>query len=140
MNRLQRLYDWTTTKVFDRLRDQVEGPRGIFQFDLAALDTGKPGFQCTGQTADGGIAGHDLDQGGCGFQLPRNLTDLFHREDLAYAERLTAAGVPCEVEVVPGAFHGFDGVVPKAPVSRDFFAGQVTWLRRQLTQTESATS
>lgn len=66
--------------------------------------------------------------------------DLFHREDLAYAERLTAAGVPCEVEVVPGAFHGFDGVVPKAPVSRNFFAGQVTWLRRQLTQTETAPS
>ena len=34
--------------------------------------------------------------------------DLFHDEDLAYAERLKAAGVPCEVEVVPGAFHGFD--------------------------------
>jgi acetyl esterase/lipase len=66
--------------------------------------------------------------------------DLFHREDLAYAERLTAAGVPCEVEVVAGAFHGFDGVVPKAPVSRDFFASQVTWLRRHLTQTEPAPS
>ena len=30
--------------------------------------------------------------------------DLFHDEDLAYAERLTAAGVPCQIEVVPGAF------------------------------------
>jgi acetyl esterase/lipase len=64
--------------------------------------------------------------------------DLFHDEDLAYAERLTKAGVPCEVEVVPGAFHGFDGVVPKAPVSKAFFAAQVDWLRRTLTQTESA--
>ncbi|WP_263999681.1 alpha/beta hydrolase [Mycobacterium yunnanensis] len=58
--------------------------------------------------------------------------DLFHREDLAYAERLTAAGVPCEVDVVEGAYHGFDGVAPKAPVSRAFFAGQVDWLRRHL--------
>ena len=66
--------------------------------------------------------------------------DLFHREDLAYAERLTAAGVPCEVEVVPGAFHGFDGVVPKAPVSRNFFASQASWLKKHLTQTESASS
>jgi acetyl esterase/lipase len=64
--------------------------------------------------------------------------DLFHDEDLAYAERLTKAGVPCEVEVVQGAFHGFDGVVPKAPVSKAFFATQVDWLRRTLTQTESA--
>lgn len=66
--------------------------------------------------------------------------DLFHQEDLAYAERLTSAGVPCDVEVVPGAFHGFDGVVPKARVSLGFFASQVTWLRRHLTQTESAPS
>ncbi len=49
-----------------------------------------------------------------------------------------AAGVPCEVEVVQGAFHGFDGVVPKAPVSQALFASQVAWLRRNLTQRESA--
>ncbi|MBE5461032.1 hypothetical protein E3G69_000834 [Mycobacteroides abscessus] len=48
--------------------------------------------------------------------------DLFHDEDLAYAERLRAAGVPCELEVVPGAFHGFDKLVPWAGVSRDFVA------------------
>jgi acetyl esterase/lipase len=50
--------------------------------------------------------------------------DLFHDEDLAYAERLKSAGVPCEVEVVPGVFHGFDSVVPKAQVSRKFFTSQ----------------
>ncbi|MEU0497332.1 alpha/beta hydrolase [Mycobacterium sp. NPDC006124] len=66
--------------------------------------------------------------------------DLFHREDLAYAERLTAAGVPCDVEVVAGAYHGFDGVASKAPVSRRFFASQVTWLQSHLTRTESASS
>ena len=56
--------------------------------------------------------------------------DLFHDEDLAYAERLKAAGVPCEVEVVPGAFHGFDGIVPKAHVSQSFFNSQCALLRR----------
>ncbi len=55
--------------------------------------------------------------------------DLFHDEDLAYAERLKAAGVPCEVEVVPGAFHGFDGIVPKAKVSQSFFNSQCALLR-----------
>jgi acetyl esterase/lipase len=55
--------------------------------------------------------------------------DLFHDEDLAYAERLKAAGVPCEVEIVKGAFHGFDGIVPKAHVSQSFFKSQCAMLR-----------
>jgi acetyl esterase/lipase len=59
--------------------------------------------------------------------------DLFHDEDLRYAERLRAAGVPCHVEEVPGAFHGFDGVAPEARVSRSFFASQCAMLRRALT-------
>jgi acetyl esterase/lipase len=46
--------------------------------------------------------------------------DLFYEEALAYAQRLRAAGVPCQVEVVPGAFHGFDAVRPNASVSRAF--------------------
>ena len=58
--------------------------------------------------------------------------DLFHDEDLAYAERLRNAGVQCEVEVVPGAFHGFDLVASKAQVSRRFFATQCDVLRAAL--------
>jgi acetyl esterase/lipase len=50
--------------------------------------------------------------------------DLFHDEDLAYADRLKAAGVPCEVEVVPGAFHGIDLWASKAPLSQRFFDSQ----------------
>jgi acetyl esterase/lipase len=60
--------------------------------------------------------------------------DLFHREDVEYAERLTAAGVPCEVEIVAGAFHGFDALATKAPVSQAFFASQADWLGRTLGQ------
>ncbi|QZT63083.1 alpha/beta hydrolase [Mycolicibacterium austroafricanum] len=55
--------------------------------------------------------------------------DLFHDEDLAYAERLRAAGVQCEVMVVDGAFHGFDGIAPKADVSQSFFNSQCALLR-----------
>jgi acetyl esterase/lipase len=58
--------------------------------------------------------------------------DLFHDEDLAYAERLRSAGVPCEVEVVPGVFHGFDIVVSKAQVSQRFFDSQCDSLRTAL--------
>lgn len=55
--------------------------------------------------------------------------DLFHDEDLAYAERLNGAGVPCDVEVIPGAFHGFDLLMPKTQVSQSFFTSQCASLR-----------
>ncbi|WP_077086741.1 alpha/beta hydrolase [Mycobacterium rhizamassiliense] len=58
--------------------------------------------------------------------------DLFHDEDLAYAERLQSAGVPCQVDVIPGAFHGFDLFVPKADVSQGFFNTQCGALRGAL--------
>lgn len=55
--------------------------------------------------------------------------DLFHAEDVAYAERLMRAGIPCHVEVVPGAFHGFDLFAPNTAVSQAFFASQCASLR-----------
>lgn len=36
--------------------------------------------------------------------------DLFIDEDIEYARRLIRAGVPTELHVFPGAFHGFDAV------------------------------
>lgn len=41
--------------------------------------------------------------------------DLFHDEDVDYAQRLNAAGVSTELIVVPGAFHGFDIFTQYAP-------------------------
>jgi acetyl esterase/lipase len=64
--------------------------------------------------------------------------DLFHDEDLAYADRLKKAGVSCRVEVVPGAFHGFDRAIPGAPVSRAFFDSQCASLREALTAGSAA--
>ena len=58
--------------------------------------------------------------------------DLFYDEDLAYAERLRAAGVQVETEVVPGAFHGFDALMANAGVSRRFWDQQARALRRAL--------
>ena len=48
--------------------------------------------------------------------------DLFMAEDVDYAERLIAAGVSTELVVVPGAFHGFNGIAPGARVSQRFNA------------------
>jgi acetyl esterase/lipase len=64
--------------------------------------------------------------------------DLFHDEDLAYAERLKKAGVPCRVEVVSGAFHGFDRVAVGAPVSKSFFESQCASLREALAASSAA--
>lgn len=58
--------------------------------------------------------------------------DLFHDEDVAYARRLEAAGVPCTLEVVPGGYHGFPSVEPGAPVSQRFVDSQVEALRAAL--------
>jgi acetyl esterase/lipase len=48
--------------------------------------------------------------------------DLFVSEDIDYARRLVEAGVPTELLVVPGAFHGFQSMAPKASISRQFNA------------------
>ena len=57
--------------------------------------------------------------------------DLFHDEDVAYAERLEAAGIPVELEIVPGVFHAFDGL-RHTGVAKAFRARQVAALRRAL--------
>ncbi len=48
--------------------------------------------------------------------------DLFYQECLEYARRLREAGVPVHEEIAPGAFHAFDQVADKAPISVNFFA------------------
>lgn len=57
--------------------------------------------------------------------------DLFADEDLAYAQRLLAAGVPTELHVYPGAIHGFD-LVEDAAVSRQFEHDRLAALKRAL--------
>jgi len=56
--------------------------------------------------------------------------DLFLDEDRTYAQRLNAAGVPCELQVVEAAYHGFDAVSPAVPVSRAFRASYLTALKQ----------
>jgi acetyl esterase/lipase len=58
--------------------------------------------------------------------------DLFHDEDLSYAQRLTQLGVPCEVCVVSGAYHGFDVLSPEANVVQEFRRDYVAALQRAL--------
>ncbi|MFY9916924.1 MAG: alpha/beta hydrolase [Mycobacterium sp.] len=58
--------------------------------------------------------------------------DILYDEGVAYAERLTAHGVPCELVAVPGMYHGADGIKPKVPAMRAFRRGMVEHLRTYL--------
>ncbi|WP_211324985.1 alpha/beta hydrolase [Williamsia limnetica] len=57
--------------------------------------------------------------------------DLFREEDEVYAKRLEEAGVAVTFTVIPGAFHGFDAIMP-SDVGRDFFDQQCAALREAL--------
>ena len=57
--------------------------------------------------------------------------DLFHDEDVDYAMRLKAAEVPTQLEVVRGAFHGFD-VAAHSKLARSFTAARSAALRQFL--------
>jgi len=58
--------------------------------------------------------------------------DLFYDENLTYAERLRQAGIPGELDVVPGAYHGFDLVERTAAVSIAYRESQLAALERAL--------
>jgi len=55
--------------------------------------------------------------------------DLFLEEDLEYARRLIRAGVPTELHVYPGAYHGFN-MVADAQVSQVAARDQLAALKR----------
>jgi acetyl esterase/lipase len=58
--------------------------------------------------------------------------DSFRSEDVDYANRIWLAGGRAELHVWPGGFHGFDGMVPTAAISRSAVAARADWLRRLL--------
>ncbi len=59
--------------------------------------------------------------------------DLFAREDVEYGRRLLQAGVSTEVHLVPGGYHGFDILVPHAPLTIAFNQGWNAALKRAFT-------
>ncbi|MFI8191584.1 alpha/beta hydrolase [Streptomyces sp. NPDC085946] len=54
--------------------------------------------------------------------------ETFRDETVAYAGRLWQAGVPCELHVWPGGFHGFDELAPEARLSRRAKRARREWL------------
>ncbi len=58
--------------------------------------------------------------------------DLFRDENIAYAGRLMAAGVPTELAVYPGMPHGGEAFNPMAAVSQQMRSGYYEALKRAL--------
>jgi acetyl esterase/lipase len=58
--------------------------------------------------------------------------DLYYGEDVGYAEKLRACGVPCELITVPRMYHAADGYAPKAQSMETFIQGLVNHLKAQL--------
>ena len=58
--------------------------------------------------------------------------DLFLNESMIYAQRLIQAGIPTELHVYPGAFHGFEMTAPDANISRRFITDYNQALKQAL--------
>jgi acetyl esterase/lipase len=58
--------------------------------------------------------------------------DLFRDEDIEFARRLMQAGVPTELHVHPGAYHGSEKIAAEAPLSQRIWAHRIAALRRAL--------
>ena len=56
--------------------------------------------------------------------------DLMRDENVEYAARLMRAAVSTELHVWPGAFHGFEVLVPNAAISQRAVADYIAALRR----------
>ncbi|MEC4016362.1 alpha/beta hydrolase fold domain-containing protein [Streptomyces sp. H27-D2] len=55
--------------------------------------------------------------------------DPLRDEGRAYAQRLRRAGVPAEVRIQPGTFHGFLGAAGVLPEAEEALEGAGRWLR-----------
>jgi acetyl esterase/lipase len=64
--------------------------------------------------------------------------DLFVEESIEYARRLCEAGVPTELLVVSGAFHGFDFAAPAAGITRRYRLAYFNALARAFGRAELA--
>ena len=58
--------------------------------------------------------------------------DVFYEEDMMYAQRLKEAGIECDLNIVEGAFHGFDVFDQELSIVQDFRKSQIAALKKYL--------
>ena len=63
--------------------------------------------------------------------------ELFFAEAKGYADRLTAAGVACTLDVVPGAPHGFEKLAASTRLAQEYLGRARDWLGEALAVPET---
>ncbi|MBN8579495.1 MAG: alpha/beta hydrolase [Anaerolineae bacterium] len=58
--------------------------------------------------------------------------DVFYEEDMMYAQRLKEAGIECDLNIVEGAFHGFDVFDQQLSIVQEFRKSQIDALKKHL--------
>ena len=58
--------------------------------------------------------------------------ELFFDENKAYAGKLGATGVACQLDIVAGAPHAFEGLAPDSELAKDYLAKAKSWLKAAL--------
>ncbi len=58
--------------------------------------------------------------------------DMFRDEDIAFAQRLIQAGVPCQLQINPGSYHASETFAPESELSQRIWANRIGALRRAL--------
>ncbi len=107
-------YVWTTAANqfgWRALLGQAPGGAGVSPYAVAARATELAGLPPT--------------------YLSVGTLDLFLEENMEYARRLIRAGVPTELHVYPGAFHGFP-MMANARVAQAYTRDMLNGLRRAL--------
>lgn len=58
--------------------------------------------------------------------------DVFYEEDMIYAQRLKEAGIECDLNIIEGAFHGFDVFDQQLSIVQEFRKSQIDALKKHL--------
>lgn len=123
--------------MLDARNDSASGHQmaGLGAWDRTANDTGWSAYlgDQTGEVSPYASPALAEDLSG----LPPTFIDVgsaetFRDEDIAYAERIWAAGGHAELHVWAGGVHGFDALAPEAVLSQQARAARVQWLTRLL--------
>lgn len=118
-------YEHVDSGVWDRISSQTSWK--AYLGALSGSDAVTP-YAAPGRAADtpallAGLPPAHLDVGGC---------DLFRDDVLAYATALTQAGVPTELHLWPGGWHGFSEMAPHTELGRAANETRTHFLRRML--------
>ncbi|MEM9572759.1 MAG: alpha/beta hydrolase fold domain-containing protein [Pseudomonadota bacterium] len=117
-------------RSLDQINHFVWNNKANYEAWRAYLSPHKPGAEII---PDYAAAGRCLDLAG----LPPTWIgtcdlDLFSAENIDYSERLTTAGVDCQVYRVGGVPHAFEVLAPEAQIAIDFQRSAIEFLRSVL--------